>query len=92
MPLLGILLIVWGVITGALVVLMIYRSIVGMREDDQLFLNRAEAQLEREQREVIATLTRTEPYVKVLGATSGLLLAVIAGLWVYEGLTQGTVR
>ena len=92
MSLLGILLIVWGIVTGGLIVLMIYRSIVGMREDDQLFLSKAEAQMERAQREVIDKLTRTEPYLKWLGATSALLMAVIAGIWVYQGMTQGTVR
>ncbi len=88
MSLLVILAIVWSVVTSALVLLIIYRSVVGMREDDQLFLNQAEAQSERDQREILAKLKRTLPYVKYLGATSGLLLAIIAGLWVYQGLTS----
>lgn len=91
MSLLGILLIVWGVITGVLILLIIYRSLVEMREDDQLFLSRAEVQREQEQKEVVASLNRTDPYVKLLGATSGLLLVVMAGIWVYKGLTAGSV-
>ncbi len=92
MSLLVILLAVWGVITGALILLMIYRSVVGMKEDDQLFLSAAESHLEREQQEVLHSLKRTAPYVKLLGATSGVLLAIIAGVWVYQGLTTNTIR
>lgn len=86
MSLLVILLIVWGAVTTLLILVMIYRSIVGMHEDDQLFLDRAEAQLEQEQKEVLSKLKRTDPWVKLLGITSGVLLAVIVGVWLYQGL------
>ena len=55
------MLIAWGAVTAVLVVLLIYRSLISMKEDDQLFLSAGEARLEQEQREVISRLQRTGP-------------------------------
>ncbi len=90
MSLLVVLLVVWSIITAALILLIIYRSTVSLHEDDQHFLSQAEAQMEREQRDVISKLNRVAPYVKYLSVTSGVLLVVIFGVWIYQGLT--TVR
>lgn len=85
--LLGGLLIVWCALTGALVLLLIYRGVLSLREEDQLFLDRAEDHIVREQKEVVQKLLGLERYVTVLGITSGLLLLVIVGIWIYRGLT-----
>ena len=81
-------LILWGTVTAILLVLLIYRSLISMREDDQLFLDAAEAGLEREQQQVRARLDRITPYTKVLGISSGVLLVAMAGVWVYEQFTK----
>jgi len=81
-------LILWGVVTALLVVLLIYRSLVSNREDDQLFLDSATSNLEHEQQQVRMRLARLAPYTKILGATSGLLLMATAGLWVYDQFTK----
>ena len=81
---LSTVLIVWGVVTAALAVLLIYRSTISMKEDDQLFLDSAQSNLEKEQQEVRARLARLTPYTAILGVTSGLLLVATAGLWVYQ--------
>lgn len=88
MSLLVVLLIVWAVVTSALILVWIYRSVVGMGEDDQLFLNSAQSQMAEEQREVMERLNRMAPYMKFLGVASGVLLAVILGVWLYQGLTN----
>jgi hypothetical protein len=80
-----VMLIAWGAVTAVLVVLIIYRSLISMKEDDQLFLGAGEASLEQEQREVIARLQRLAPFMKGLSIASAALLAVMA---VYEGVTQ----
>ena len=82
------LLIVWGVLTAVLVILLIYRSTLAMREDDQLFLNDSESHMQLEQQEVIARLNKVNVPVRILGGASGLLILVIAGLWIYEGLSR----
>jgi hypothetical protein len=78
----------WGALTAVLVVLLIYRSTLTMHEDDQIFLNSSEAHMEREQVELLAKVNRVGPAVRWLGAASGMLILVIAGLWVYEGLSR----
>ena len=79
------MLIAWGAVTTVFIALLIYRSLLSMKEDDQLFLGAGEAQLEQEQREVITRLQRLSPYMKGFGIASVGLLAIMA---VYEGVTQ----
>jgi hypothetical protein len=86
-PLVG-LLIVWGVLTAILVVLLIYRSTLTMHEDDQLFLGESESHMEKEQTELMQRVDKLNPFVRWLGATSGVLILVIAGLAIYQGLSQ----
>jgi hypothetical protein len=80
-----ILLTVWGVLTTALVVLLIYRGTLAMHEDDQIFLSNAEAHLESEQRDLAKRMDHIQPYVTALAASSGLLVLVMAGLWLWRG-------
>jgi hypothetical protein len=77
---------VWGVVTAVLVILLIYRSTLTMQEDDQLFLGESESHMEKEQIEIMAKVNKITPVVKGVGAASGVLLLVIAGLAVYQGL------
>jgi hypothetical protein len=87
MPSLLQLVIVWAVLTIALVVLLIYRGTLTMHEDDQLFLDDSEAHMAREQNEIIQKVNRLGPFVKVLGTASGLLVLAIASLAVYQQMT-----
>jgi Tfp pilus assembly protein PilN len=79
---------VWGVVTAVLIILLIYRSTLTMQEDDQLFLGESESHMEKEQIEIMAKVNKITPLVKWMGAASGVLLLVIAGLAVYQGLQQ----
>jgi cell division protein FtsL len=88
MSLISILLIVWGVLTAILIILLIYKSTLTMREDDQLFLDQSESHMEKEQQELIVRLNKLQIPVRILGGASGLLILVIAGMWIYQGLTQ----
>jgi len=85
-PSIDLLLIVWGIVTAALVLVVIYRGTLSLHEDDQLFLGDSESHLAKEQQELVARLTRLTPVVRLLGATSGVLILVIAGLWIWHGL------
>ena len=79
---------VWGAVTTVFVILMIYRSLVAMREDDQLFLNEVESRMEVAQKEVRTRISRVAPYTKGFGFASAGLAVVIVGFWIYQGLTQ----
>jgi len=85
-PLMTPLLILWAGLTVVLIVLLIYRSTLAMHEDDQLFLDSAEAHMAKEQEELIVKMNRIEPWVKICGAGSAVLLVVIAGLMLYNRL------
>ncbi len=87
MSLLMVLLIAWSVITGIFILLVIYRSVISMKEEDQLFLSPAEGELQREQNEIQAKLGKLDPYVKFLAIASGALLLLTGGVWVWQGLT-----
>jgi hypothetical protein len=82
MEIMTVLATIWGVLTAALVVLLIYRSMLGMHEDDQLFLDPAGSQMEGEQKELMVKMKNLRPYVLALSASSGLLVLVMAGIWV----------
>ena len=88
-PLLNALAICWGATMVALAGLLIYRSLVAMKEEDLLFLDPAEWQLEREQRLILSKLRRLTPYVKGLAVLSGALLAIIVGILIYVGVQIG---
>ena len=84
-PLVGML-IVWGVLTAILIVLLIYRSTLTMREDDQLYLSDSESHMQKEQTEILTKVNKLTPMVRILGAASGLLILVIAGMALYTQL------
>lgn len=84
MSALAILAIIWGVVTGILVILLIYRSTLTMHEDDQLFLDEAESHMQKEQTELLARMNKVQPFLRLFGAVSGLLILVMAGLFVWQ--------
>ena len=88
MPTLFVLLIVWGVLTAALIALLIYRGTLTMHEDDQLFLDESESHMAREQIEIMAKVNKLGPFVKILGTASAVMILGIAGVAIYQGLTQ----
>ncbi len=79
------LLVVWGVVTAVLICVMIYKSTLETREEDQLFLDAAENHMAAEQQLILSRIEKLQRPVMALMITSGALLAVIAGLWVYQG-------
>jgi len=85
--LLGGMLIVWAILTGVLTLLLIYRSVVGLHEGDQLLLGATEEHRAQKQKEVAGRVEKVRPYVYALGIASAVLLLVILGTWLWEGLS-----
>ena len=81
-------LIAWGVVTGILLILLFYRSRLTRQEDDQLFIDESSSSRATEQSQLIAKVNKINPLVKLVGATSGLMILVIAGWAVYLGLNS----
>jgi hypothetical protein len=82
------LLFAWGIVTGILLILLFYRSMLTRQEDDQLFIDESSASRATEQSQLIAKVNKINPLVKLVGATSGLMILVIAGWAVYLGLNS----
>ncbi len=80
------LLVVWGVVFAVFLALLLRKSLLEGREDDQLFINAAEELMAKEQRELISKIRALSRPIMTSGITAGILLLVIAGLWLYEGL------
>ena len=89
LSLLRIVTLVWGAATAGFVILMILRALATMKEDDQLFLDPAEAHLEREQRELALQREHLTPYAKGLGVASAVLLMAVGVVWFYERVSLG---
>jgi hypothetical protein len=80
------LLVVWGLVTAIFLVLVAWRSVLSSHEDDQIFLDAAEEHMARQQRELITKINKLSRPLLASGITAGVLLLVIAGMVVYQGL------
>ena len=84
--LLSVLTVAWVAVTVIFLSLVGYRSLVGLKEDDTLTLSAGESKLEEEQKEVQVRLNRLQPYLLGFGWSSAVLLAAVAGVWIYRGV------
>jgi erythromycin esterase-like protein len=57
------MLVVWGLVTVALIVVATYRSVVAQDETDRLIVSQAESHLAMQQREVIAKVSQLDQFV-----------------------------
>ena len=86
---LAYLLLTWGLITVALVVLLIYRATLSSKEDDQLYLNKAEVEMMgSDQAALITKMNRLGKPIITLAVLSGVLLLASAGLWAWIGFNN----
>jgi hypothetical protein len=83
--LLDVLMISWGVITAALVVLVVYRGTLSSKEDDQIFIDDAEQHHYRDQQVIIERISRLTKPIIALAVVSAALLLASAGVWIYQG-------
>jgi hypothetical protein len=78
--------VIWGVVTAIFLVLVAWRSVLSSHEDDQIFIDAAQEHMAREQRELVAKIESLSKPLMASGITSGVLLLLIAGIFVYHGL------
>jgi hypothetical protein len=82
------LMVAWGVVTAALICLLIYRGTLEAHEDDQIFLDAAGDSMAREQRLIVARIDKLGRPITLLIVASCVLLVVIAGIWLYQGFQK----
>jgi hypothetical protein len=85
---LSTLMVIWITATVILVGLLIYRALLSMKEDDQIFLGAGEQALEQKQLALVGKVQQIGRYSLIMGIVSAVLLLVIAGLWTYQQLAQ----
>ena len=78
--------VIWGVVTAIFLILVAWRSVRSSHEDDQIFIDAAQEHMAREQRELVAKIESLSKPLMASGITSGVLLLLIAGIFVYHGL------
>ena len=86
--------IVWGAVTGVFVILMIWKSLVGFKEDNIVMLDAAQARQAADQQAIVAQVERVTRWAKRFGFASLALLALVGGVWAYRGyvvFTSGQV-
>ena len=80
-----VLLIAWGVVTAALICVMIYRSALQTHEEDQIFLDAAGESMAQEQRAIVSKIEKLGMPITGLAVLSGVILLAIVGMWLYQG-------
>jgi len=84
--LLGIMLIVWAVLTGVWILLLIYRSVRVSEESEQLFLSQGKESLAKQQEETIHKEERVGAFLYAFGIASIGMLVSTLGVWIWRGL------
>jgi len=85
---LSYLLVACGLTTTALAILVIYGDTLSTREQDQLYLDKAERGMLAEQWIIIGKMERLKKVIIILAVISGTLVLASAGVWLWIGLTH----
>ena len=80
------LVVVESVLTGAAVLMFLYRGMLDMKEEDHIILGNAEAHLAREQESIRRKVTVVTRYLKMVGIAWAVLLIAIFGVYMGQGL------
>ena len=78
--------VILGLFAIGLIVLLIYKSTLTMRRDDQLFLDDASSHMHEEQTELLAKVNRLTIPVRVFSIGSGVFLLVLVAMSFYQKL------
>jgi hypothetical protein len=84
MSVIPVMLIVWAVVAACFLALLAYRGQLTRYEEDQLFLNEAESNEQREQSEIVRKVNRIQPFVRILGVATAAMTAGIVGIFTYD--------
>jgi multisubunit Na+/H+ antiporter MnhB subunit len=79
---------IFGLFAAGLIVLLIYKSTLTMREDDQLFLDDANSHMQEEQTELLTKVSRLTLPMRVFSIGSGVFLLAFLALLIYQKLNE----
>ena len=78
----------WGVVSVALIAMIVYRGVLAYREDDSIFLDDAEQHHYMEQQEIIGRIAQLKGPIIALSVAAGVLFLSTVGAWIYQGYTS----
>ncbi|MGH9698657.1 MAG: hypothetical protein ACRD5R_00360 [Candidatus Acidiferrales bacterium] len=82
------LLVTWGVVTAALICLLIYRGTLESHEDDQIFLDSSGDSMANEQRAIVARIAGLSRPITLLIVASSLLILSAGAIWLWQGFNS----
>jgi len=80
--------VIWGVVVILYLVLFFFRSLIGMKEEDTLYLSVGEERMAAEQREIMKRINRWDSYSHKLGYSALAMTVILAGMWIYSVVRQ----
>ena len=78
----------FGLFAVGLIVLLIYKSMLTMHEDDQLFLDDANSHMQEEQTELLVKVSKLTIPMRVFSIGSGVFLLAFLALLIYQKLNE----
>jgi hypothetical protein len=75
-----------AVVTGAAILMFLYRGVLDMKEEDHIILDSAEAHLAREQATIRHRVDVLSKYIKIVAVVWAVLLLAIFVAWLDQGL------
>lgn len=79
---------IWGGFAVALLVLMIYRSSLTRYEEDAMYLNQSAGRQHQEFEDLMVKVKRVDPWVRVVGVSSGVLTFALAVFYMWDSIRQ----
>jgi hypothetical protein len=76
----------WGVVTAVFVVMMIWKSVIGVPADSIAGFGAAQGQADSQHQATVAKAERLSRLAKYCGFASLGLLLISGGVWVYRGI------
>jgi uncharacterized membrane protein YhfC len=80
--------VIWGAVVVMYLVLFFFRSLIGMKEEDTLYLSAGEERMAAEQREIMKRINKWDSYSQKLGYSALAMTVILAGMWVYSVVRQ----
>ena len=76
--------VIWGAVMVVYVALLIFRSVIGMKEEDTLYLSAGEERMAAEQRQIMKRITKVDSYTHAVGWAALAVTVILAGMWIYS--------
>jgi CHASE1-domain containing sensor protein len=81
---LPVLIVIWVVLSSLFLALLAYNATLSRYEESQLFLDEVNANERQQQDSIVRKIRKTQPFLRVMGALSGILAVVIISIYTWD--------